>query len=104
MNNNVIYSINGPVVTVKGTRDFSMLEMVYVGHRRLMGEVISMNDERTTIQVYENTTSLSPGEPVYPTGAPICATLGPGMLENIFDGVERSATSAGRQARLSRRG
>ncbi len=98
MNNNVIYSINGPVVTVKGTRDFSMLEMVYVGHRRLMGEVISMNDERTTIQVYENTTSLSPGEPVYPTGAPICATLGPGMLENIFDGIERPLSDIRREA------
>lgn len=89
MRNNVIYSINGPVVTVRDTKDFSMLEMVRVGDNRLIGEVISMNDRVTTIQVYENTTSLSPGEPVEGTGAPICATLGPGMLENIFDGIER---------------
>ena len=79
---NVLYSVNGPVVTVRGTRDFSMLEMVYIGEKRLTGEVISMDDERTTIQVYENTTSLSPGEPVYPTGAPVSATLGPGLLQN----------------------
>ena len=52
---NVIYSINGPVVTVKDTSDFSMMEQVYVGHKRLMGEVIGISDERTTIQVYEST-------------------------------------------------
>ena len=86
---NVLYSINGPVVTVRGTRDFSMLEMVHIGQRRLTGEVISMDDEKTTIQVYENTTSLSPGEPVYPTGAPVSAALGPGLLQNIFDGIGR---------------
>lgn len=89
MSENVIYSINGPVVTVKDTTDFSMLEMVYVGHKRLMGEVISVKKEATTIQVYESTTGLRPNEPVYPTGSPISVTLGPGILRNIFDGVER---------------
>ncbi|MDE6475960.1 MAG: V-type ATP synthase subunit A [Erysipelotrichaceae bacterium] len=89
MSENVIYSINGPVVTVKDTTDFSMLEMVYVGHKRLMGEVISVKKEATTIQVYESTTGLRPNEPVYPTGNPISVTLGPGILRNIFDGVER---------------
>lgn len=87
--NNVIYSINGPVVTVKNSRDFSMLEMVYVGNKRLIGEVIGVNDKSTTIQVYESTTGLYPGEPVEPTGAPMSATLGPGILSNIFDGIER---------------
>lgn len=86
---NKIYSINGPVVTVKDTKDFSMLEMVYVGEKRLIGEVIGINDVLTTIQVYEITTGLRPGEPVYKTDAPICATLGPGILSNIFDGIER---------------
>ena len=52
---NVIYSINGPVVTVKDTKDFSLLEMVYVGHLRLIGEVIGITDKYTTIQVYEST-------------------------------------------------
>ena len=71
MNENVIYSINGPVVTVKNAVEFSMLEMVYVGHKRLMGEVISISKELTTIQVYESTTGLMPGEPVYASHQPI---------------------------------
>ena len=87
--NNQIYSINGPVVKVKETKDFSMLEMVYVGHKRLVGEVIGVTDKFTTIQVYEVTTGLKPGEPVYSTGAPLSATLGPGILTNIYDGIER---------------
>ena len=89
MSENVIYSINGPVVKVKNAVDFSMLEKVYVGHKRLMGEVISISKEATTIQVYESTTGLKPGEPVEPTGSPISVTLGPGILRNIFDGIER---------------
>ena len=89
MSENLIYSINGPVVTVKDTKAFSMLEMVYVGHMKLIGEVISIKKEFTTIQVYETTTGLRPGEPVYPTGQPISVTLGPGILRNIFDGIER---------------
>ncbi len=88
-NKNVIYSINGPVVTVKDTKDFSMLEMVYVGEKRLIGEVIAINDHFTTIQVYEVTTGLRPGEPVASSGSPISATLGPGILSNIFDGIQR---------------
>ena len=89
MSENVIYSINGPVVKVKNAKDFSMLEMVYVGHAKLMGEVISISKDLTTIQVYETTTGLKPGEPVISTGSPICVTLGPGILRNIFDGIER---------------
>ena len=89
MSENVIYSINGPVVKVKNAVDFSMLEKVYVGHKRLMGEVISISKEATTSQVYESTTGLKPGEPVEPTGSPISVTLGPGILRNIFDGIER---------------
>ena len=65
-----------------------MLEKVYVGHKRLMGEVISISKEATTIQVYESTTGLKPGEPVEPTGSPISVALGPGILRNIFDGIE----------------
>lgn len=89
MNENVIYSINGPVVTVKNASVFSMLEMVYVGHKKLMGEVISISRDATTIQVYESTTGLQPGEPVYASHQPIQVTLGPGILRNIFDGIER---------------
>ncbi len=86
---NTVYAINGPVVKVADTKDFSMLEMVYVGDKKLMGEVIGVSDSFTTIQVYENTSGLKIGEPVIPTGAPVCATLGPGIISNIFDGIER---------------
>ena len=86
---NTVYSINGPVVKVRDTADFSMMEMVYVGVKHLMGEVISVNSEETTIQVYEVTTGLRPGEPVIGTGAPVSAVLGPGIISNIFDGIER---------------
>ncbi|MDY3195349.1 MAG: V-type ATP synthase subunit A [Paracholeplasma sp.] len=86
---NVIYSINGPVVTVKNAVSFQMLEMVYVGKSKLLGEVISISKTTTTIQVYESTTGLCVGEPVYQTGEPISALLGPGLIKNIFDGIER---------------
>ena len=85
----VIYSINGPVVSVRNTKSFSMREMVYVGNKKLLGEVIRVNNERTTIQVYESTTGLMPGEKVVGTGALLNATLGPGLLRNIYDGIER---------------
>ncbi|MBN2268048.1 MAG: V-type ATP synthase subunit A [Acholeplasmataceae bacterium] len=85
----VIYSINGPVVTVKDVTDFQMLEMVYVGKQKLMGEVIAISQTKTTIQVYESTTGLAIGEPVHPTGEPISVLLGPGLMKNIFDGIER---------------
>lgn len=86
---NLIYSINGPVVTVRGKTDFSMQEMVFVGKEKLVGEVIGIDSERTTIQVYEDTVGLSPNQPVVGTGSPISVTLGPGILSNIFDGIER---------------
>ena len=88
-NQNVIYGINGPVVTVKNARSFSMMEMVYVGNERLVGEIIGINDQFTTIQVYEETTGLTLGEPIYGTGSPMNVTLGPGIMSNIFDGIER---------------
>ena len=98
MSENVIYSINGPVVKVKNAKDFSMLEMVYVGHAKLMGEVISISKDLTTIQVYETTTGLKPGEPFISTGSPICVTLGPGILRNIFDGIERPLQAIAEQS------
>ena len=98
MSENVIYSINGPVVKVKDSTDFSMMEKVFVGHQRLMGEVISISREATVIQVYESTTGLKPGEPVEPTGSPISVTLGPGILRNIFDGIERPLKEIAKQS------
>ena len=84
-----IHGINGPVVTIDGKTDLSMMEMVYVGKENLIGEVISLSNDKTTIQVYEETTGLSVGEPITSTGTPMCVTLGPGIINNIFDGIER---------------
>ena len=78
-----LHSINGPVVTVKGRTGLSMMEMVHVGKERLVGEVIRLDADAATIQVYEETGGLRPGEPVEPTGAPLSVTLGPGILRNI---------------------
>lgn len=97
-NQDIIYGINGPVVTVKGARSFSMMEMVYVGKERLVGEVIGITDSFTTIEVYEETTGLMPGEPVYGTGSPMNVTLGPGIIDNIFDGIERPLKAIAEQA------
>ena len=88
-NNNVIYGINGPVVTVKNTDSFEMMEMVHVGKQKLVGEIIGITDDITTIQVYEETTGLKPGDPVEGTGAPMNVLLGPGIIDKIFDGIER---------------
>ncbi|MBQ8791538.1 MAG: V-type ATP synthase subunit A [Ruminiclostridium sp.] len=86
---NKIYAINGPVVKVKDTKDFSMREMVLVGEKKLIGEVIGVTSDITTIQVYEGTAGLMPGDPVEATGSPMCATLGPGIISNIYDGIQR---------------
>lgn len=84
-----IYGINGPIIVVSGNLGFKMNEMVYVGEHRLVGEVIGLTKEETTIQVYEETSGLRPGEPVEGAGSPISVTLAPGILYNIFDGIER---------------
>ena len=85
----VIYGINGPIVYLKGDPGFTMNEMVYVGKENLVGEVIGLTSKGTTIQVYEETTGIKPGEIVTGTGAPVSVTLAPGILTNIFDGIER---------------
>lgn len=84
-----IYGINGPLVTVKGKTDLKMSEMVYVGKEKLVGEVIRLSPELATIQVFEETSGLKPGELLYPTGATLSVTLAPGIVSNIFDGIER---------------
>ncbi len=84
-----IYGINGPVVTVKNAPWLMMKEMVFVGEERLIGEVIAIHGDSTIIQVYEETSGVKIGEPVETTGAPMSVTLGPGLIGNIFDGIER---------------
>ena len=85
----VIYGINGPVIYLQGNTGFKMSEMVYVGQEKLVGEVIGLTKDMTTIQVFEETTGLKPGELVEATGDAISVVLAPGILHNIFDGIER---------------
>lgn len=87
--NGYIYAVNGPVIKVSGDKELSMQEMVYVGNEKLIGEVIGVEDDCAVVQVYEDTTSLRTGEKVTGTGSPLSATLAPGILSNIFDGIER---------------
>ncbi len=89
---NVIYSINGPVIKIKDSTDFQIMEMVLVGEKKLLGEVISISKDFTVIQVYESTSGLKPGEPVLSTKEPISLDLGPGLIRNIFDGIQRPLT------------
>ena len=84
LNTGTIYGINGPVIYLAGNTGFKMSEMVYVGK-----EVIALDKDRTTIQVYEETTGLRPGEEVVASGNAVSVTLAPGILNNIFDGIER---------------
>ena len=97
MNEDLVYGINGPVVTVKNTKSFFMQEMVYVGNERLIGEVIDIDGDKTLIQVYEETTGLKPGEPIFASGLQMFATLGPGILSNIYDGIQRPLRTIAKQ-------
>lgn len=84
-----ISRINDSVIKAKGNDDFSVQDMVYVGKLRLIGEVISVDGDEATIQVYETTSGLIPGEPVETTGQPLSVSLAPGIIGNIFDGIQR---------------
>jgi len=81
--------INGPVVRARGSRPVSMLELVEVGDKHLVGEVIGLEGDAITLQVYEETSGMEPGAPVYGTGMPLSVELGPGLLGSIFDGIQR---------------
>ena len=89
LNTATIYGINGPVIYLKGNTGFRMSEMVYVGKEKLVGEVIALTKDMTTVQVYEETSGLRPGEEVVASGSAVSVTLAPGILNNIFDGIER---------------
>ena len=81
--------INGPVIRARGSRKISMLELVEVGEEHLVGEVIGLDGDIMTAQVYEETSGMRPGAPVFGTGLPLSVELGPGLLKSIFDGVQR---------------
>lgn len=84
----IIYRIAGPVVVAKGLQA-RMYDLVRVGKERLMGEVIQISDDKTIIQVYEDTSGITPGEPVENTGEALSVELGPGLLTSIYDGIQR---------------
>ncbi|HHX01217.1 MAG TPA: V-type ATP synthase subunit A [Firmicutes bacterium] len=89
MSHGRIVKVAGPLVVADGMQDVSMFDVVRVSDRRLIGEVLEMREDRASIQVYEETAGLGPGEPVYGTGAPLSVELGPGLISTIFDGIQR---------------
>ena len=84
-----VEGVNGPVVRARATRPLGMSELLWVGNDRLVGEVIGLLEDHATVQVYEDTTSLKPGAPLYTSSAPLSVELGPGLLGTIFDGIQR---------------
>ena len=88
-NTGIIYGVNGPVIYLKGDSGFKISEMVYVGPEHLVGEIIGLKKGMTTVQVFEETTGLKPGDTVTGTGDAISVLLGPGIIHNIFDGIQR---------------
>ena len=88
-----IVRIVGPVVIAEGMKGSQMYEVVYVGEEKLIGEIIGLEEDKATIQVYEETVGLTPGEPVEGTGRPLSVELGPGLIGSIYDGVQRPLPS-----------
>ncbi|NLM95243.1 MAG: V-type ATP synthase subunit A, partial [Firmicutes bacterium] len=84
-----IIKVSGPLVVAEGMSDAKMYDVVRVSESRLIGEVIEIRGDRASIQVYEETAGLGPGEPVYLTGEPLSVELGPGLIESIYDGIQR---------------
>jgi len=84
-----IIKVSGPLVVAEGMRDANMFDVVRVSEEGLIGEILEIHGDRASIQVYEETSGLGPGRPVVSTGEPLSVELGPGLLENIFDGIQR---------------
>ncbi|MDO8880289.1 MAG: V-type ATP synthase subunit A [Coriobacteriia bacterium] len=98
MDQGKIQKVAGPLVVAVGLTNSKMYDLVRVGEEGLMGEIIEMRGERASIQVYEETEGLGPGDPVEATGAPLSVELGPGMLEAVYDGVQRPLDALEAQA------
>ena len=89
MSTGTIKKVAGPLVIAEGMRDANMFDVVRVSSQRLIGEIIEMHGDEASVQVYEETSGLGPGEPVESTGAPLSVELGPGLIGSIFDGIQR---------------
>ena len=98
MSKGTIQKVAGPLVVAAGMRDANMFDVVRVSDERLIGEIIEMHGDRASIQVYEETAGLAPGAPVESTGAPLSVELGPGLIQSIFDGIQRPLAEIMRQA------
>ena len=85
----IITKVSGPLIVAKNMQDVQMYDVVKVSEKGLIGEVIELREDRASIQVYEETAGIGPGEPVYSTGEPLSVELGPGLMESIFDGIQR---------------
>ena len=92
-----VTAVNGPVVRARTQRNIGMSELMWVGGQRLVGEVIGLTEDLATVQVYEDTSGLAPGAPVYASGLPLYVELGPGLLGQIFDGIQRPLEALARQ-------
>lgn len=84
-----IIKVSGPLVVAEGMEEANVYDVVLVSENKLIGEIIEMRGDRASIQVYEETTGIGPGEPVYTTGSPLSIELGPGLIEQMFDGIQR---------------
>jgi V/A-type H+-transporting ATPase subunit A len=84
-----VLKISGPLVVAEGMEEANIYDVVRVGEKRLIGEIIEMREDRASIQVYEETAGLAPGDPVITTGEPLSVELGPGLIEAMFDGIQR---------------
>ena len=93
-----IYKVAGPLIVADGMQDVNMHDVVRVSDKKLIGEIIELRGDKASIQVYEDTTGIGPGEPVYVTGEPLSAELAPGLIESIFDGIERPLTAIYQEA------
>lgn len=89
MTKGTITKVAGPLVIASGMRSANMYDVVRVSNQRLIGEIIEMHGDKASIQVYEETSGLGPGEEVVSTGAPLSVELGPGLIGSIFDGIQR---------------
>ncbi|KAI1474210.1 V-type ATPase [Daldinia eschscholtzii] len=98
LNSGKIYSVSGPVVVAEDMIGVAMYELVRVGHDKLVGEVIRISGDQATIQVYEETAGITVGDPVHRTGKPLSVELGPGLLHNIYDGIQRPLEKISQQS------
>ena len=102
MSTGVIKKVAGPLVIAEGMRDANMFDVVRVSNQRLIGEIIEMHGDEASIQVYEETSGLGPGEPVESMEVPMSVELGPGLITSIYDGIQRPLDDIGKQLKARR--